>query len=48
MDINWLKVEAYDTAVMIEGLQRKMAQLNQQIANMQMTDIPKKEEIKKE
>jgi hypothetical protein len=33
MDINWLKVEAYDTAVTIEKLQIRLRNLSQQIAN---------------
>jgi len=46
MDIKDLKAQAYDTAVAIEELQRKMAQLNQQIEMANRVSDNTKEEVK--
>jgi hypothetical protein len=52
MDIKDLKVMAYDTAIAIEKLQRKLAQLSQQIANAENLNmagkVPDKPKLKQE
>ena len=48
MKLEELKAQAYDCLVQIETLQKKLIQINQQIANYEKTDQPAKEKPAKE